>query len=490
MLSRCSFNFELRGFGFCPAPTPSLDIFFLATVKDLMKIILALLLLTLLPTSLVAQSKLTVESRPVVFNRVTVIDMTGAPLKPNMTVIVFGNRISAIGKTGKVRLPRNAQMIDASGKFLIPGLWDMHFHSENYKDGRKILPVLVANGITGVRDMASPLEDVLRLRKEVDAGDFVGSRMTVAGPILQGPLPFQMSLLRSIKNEREAKQVVADLKKSGVDFLKVGDALPRDLYFVLAAEAKRQGVSFVGHLPVGVNAAEASNAGQRSIEHFGSVRFHGMLLACSTREGELSQAVKNLLEAAKKGDESADTKLFRAELIKPLLDSFSDEKAAALFARFARNYTWQTPTLIALRSVWSSKRKELSEEDNRYADRIWQKYLEMVKAMRREGVMILAGADLPLENTVSPLHEELSLLVQAGLTPMEALQSATHNPARFLKLKSFGTVERGKVADLVLLDANPLDDIANTKEISAVVAGGRYLSKEKLQEMLRGIEPR
>jgi imidazolonepropionase-like amidohydrolase len=114
----------------------------------------------------------------------------------------------------------------------------------------------------------------------------------------------------------------------------------------------------------------------------------------------------------------------------------------------------------------------------------------MVKTMRRAGVMILAGADLPLENTVSPLHEELSLLVQAGLTPMEALQSATRNPAKFLGLNSSGTVERGKVADLVLLDANPLDDIANTKEISAVVAGGRYLSKEKLQEMLRGNEQR
>ncbi len=178
---------------------------------------------------------------------------------------------------------------------------------------------------------------------------------------------------------------------------------------------------------------------------------------------------------AKKGEESADLKLFRAELIKPLLDSFSDEKAMALFIHFAKNYTWQTPTLVALRSEWSSKRKELSVEDDRYAERSWQKYLEMVNAMRRAGVMILAGTDLPSENSVSPLHEELSLLVQAGLTPMEALQSATRNPAKFLGLKSFGTVERGKVADLVLLDANPLENISNTRRVAAVMLRGEMV---------------
>jgi len=446
------------------------------TYMNIVRRLSALLLaLSLSSTALFAQQRRGSRPQPLVFTHATVIDATGAPAQPDMTVVITGDRITSLGRFGKVRIPRGARVVNATGKFLIPGLWDMHFHSGNYKDGRKTLPVLVANGITGVRDMASPLEDVLRLRKEIDAGDFVGSRMAVAGPILQGPLPFQMSLLRSINNEREAKQVVADLKKSGVDFLKVGDALPRDLYFVLATGAKRQGISFVGHLPVSVSAAEASNAGQRSIEHFGSVRFHGVLLACSTREGELSQAVKGLLEAAKKGDESADTKLFRAELIKPLLDSFSDEKAAALFAQFAKNYTWQTPTLVALRSVWSSKRKELRGEDDRYADRIWQKYLEMVNAMSRAGVMILAGTDLPSEKSVSPLHEELSLLVQAGLTPMEALQSATRNPAKFLGLNSFGTVERGKVADLVLLDANPLENISNTRRVAAVMLRGEMV---------------
>lgn len=454
-----------------------------------MRKLLALLLILALPAMLGAQANSVTQSQPLVFTRAIVIDMTGAPAKPDMTVVIDGGRISALGKSGKIRIPQGAQVIDAAGKFLIPGLWDMHVHSGNYQDGRKNLPLLVANGITGVRDMASPLEDVLRLRKEAGAGDFISPRMIVAGPILQGPLPFQMPLLRSVGDAGEVKETVSYLKKSGVDFIKIGDSLPRDLFFVLAAETKRQNISFVGHLPVGVSAVEASNAGQRSIEHFGSARFHGILLACSTREAELSKDVEDLLEAAKKGDETADAKLFRTELTKPLLDTFSDKKAASLFALFAKNHTWQVPTLVALRDVWNAKRKELSEEDKRYGDRVWQKYLAMVNAMQRKGVTLLAGTDLPLDNGASPLHEELLLLVQAGLTPMAALQAATRNPAKFMgKLDTLGTIEKGKIADLVLLDASPLEHISNTRRINAVVISGRLISKSEIQRMLTSVK--
>jgi imidazolonepropionase-like amidohydrolase len=453
-----------------------------------MRKLLVLLIILILPGVLAAQTNPAARLQPLAFTHVTVIDMTGAPAKPDMTLVINGGRISALGKFGKARIPKGAQVINAAGMFLIPGLWDMHIHSGSYQDGRKNLPVFVANGITGVRDMASPLEDILRLRKEADAGDFLSPRMIVAGPILQGPLPFQMPLLRSVSSESEVKEAVSYLKKSGVDFIKIGDSLPRGLYFVLAAETKRQGISFVGHLPVGVGAAEASDAGQRSIEHFGSARFHGVLLACSTRQAELSKYVEELLEAAKRGDESADTKLFRTELTKSLLDTFSDEKAASLFSAFARNHTWQVPTLVALRDVWSSKRKELGEEDRRYVDRVWQKYLEMINAMRRKGVTFLAGTDLPLSDRFSRLHEELSLLVQAGLTPMEALQTATSNPAKFMgKSDSLGTIGKGKIADLVLLDASPLENIGNTRKINAVVIGGRLISKAEIQRMLTNV---
>lgn len=454
-----------------------------------MREILALLILILLPTSLVAQSKLTAESQPVVFNRVTVIDMTGAPPKPNMTVVVVGNHISAIGKTGKVRLPKNAQIIDASGKFLIPGLWDMHIHSGGYENGRKSFPLLIANGITGVRDMGTPLEEILRLRRDVNEQKLLAPRMMIAGHLLQGSLPFNNSIFVSVNNEGEARQAVINLKRNGVDFVKVHDAVPRNIYLAIAAEAKRQKLPLAGHVPPFISAVEASNSRQQSIEHLGG-RFYGVLLACSNREAELSERIKliidDLLKAFSEKREPDDSAIVRADFTKPLFESFNEQKAKLVFSTFRRNKTWQVPTLVAqpLREA-INERNDLSEDDRLYAKKLIQKQFDVVAAMQRAGVKIMAGTDLPLDKP--KLHEELALLVEAGLTPMQALQTATGNPAKYLNMwDSLGTIEKGKLADLVLLDANPLDNIANTKKIAAVVVGGRYLAKEKLQEMLRG----
>jgi len=456
-----------------------------------MREILVLLLLILLPTSLVAQFKPTVESRPIVFNRVTVIDMTGAPPKPNMTVVLVGNRIIALGKIGKVRLPKKAQIIDASGKYLIPGLWDMHIHSGGYENGRKYFPRLVANGITGVRDMGTPLEEILRLRENVNEGKFLAPRMIIAGPLLQGPLPFQNPIFISVNNEVEASQAVINLKNHGVDFIKIHDAVPRNIYLAIAAEAKRQGLPFAGHVPPFISAIEASNAGQRSIEHLGG-RFYGVLLACSTREAKLTESIKliinDFLKAFAEKREPDDSAIFRANFTKPLLESFSEQKAMLVFSTFRKNKTWQVSTLIAqpLREA-INERKDLSENDIIYAKKLIQKQLDVVAAMQRAGVKIMAGTDLPLDKP--KLHEELALLVEAGLTPMQALQTATSNPAKYLNmLDSLGTIEKGKLADLILLEANPLENINNTQRISAVVVNGRYLPKEVLQKMLAKVE--
>ncbi|HLM01655.1 MAG TPA: amidohydrolase family protein, partial [Pyrinomonadaceae bacterium] len=446
-----------------------------------------------LPTSLVAQFQPAAETRPIVFNRVTVVDMTGAPPKPNMTVIVVGSRISAVGKTGKVSLPENARIIDASGKFLIPGLWDMHIHSGGYENGRKYFPGLVANGITGVRDMGTPLEEILRLRKEANHGKFLAPRMIIAGHLLQGPLPFKNPVFLSVNNKAEASQAVINLKKNGVNFIKIHDAVPRDIYFAIAAEAKRQGLPLAGHVPPFVSAAETSNAEQQSIEHLGG-RFHGVLLACSSRETELSERIKltinDMLKAFSEKREPDDSAIFRAGFTKLLFESFSERKAMQIFLAFRKNKTSQVPTLVAqpLRAA-VNERKDLSKEDIFYAGKLMQKQFEIVAAMQRAGVKIMAGTDSPLDKP--KLHEELALLVEAGLTPMQALQTATSNPAKFLGLeKLLGTIEKGKEADFVLLDANPLDNIANTKRISGVVFGGRYFSKDKLEEMLRNAEVR
>jgi hypothetical protein len=448
--------------------------------------ILTTLVLWLSSALILGQAQPTQKSKPLVFTHATVIDATGAPPKSDMSIVIIAGRIITLGNTGRVRVPAEAQIIDATGKFLIPGLWDMHIHSGGYENGKKFFPRLIANGITGIRDMGSPLDEILRLRKEVNEGEIIGPHMIIAGPIVQGPLPFRMPLLISVNNEAEARQTVSSLKGRGVDFIKVQDALPRELYFAISAEAKRQRIPFAGHVPPSVSAAEASNAGQRSIEHLGG-RFYGVLLGCSDREAELTskvrEIVRNVMKALNEKREPDDTDIFRAGLTKPLFESFNDRKAAALFSLFLRNRTWQVPTLAAqpLREL-ISERRDLNEDDIRYGKRLLQKQYDLVKTMQRAGVKIMAGTDLPPDR--SRLHEELSLLVEAGLTPMEALQSATRNPAEFLgRFDSLGTIERGKIADLILLDANPLEDIRNIQKLNAVVFGGKLIPKSSLEAM-------
>jgi hypothetical protein len=447
---------------------------------------LTILFLFLLSALLFGQAKPTPKFKPLVFTHATVIDVMGAPAKPDLSIVIVDGRIITLGKTGKVRVPVDAEIIDATGKFLIPGLWDMHIHSGGYENGKKYFPRLTANGITGVRDMGSPLDEILRLRREVEAGEIIGPHMIIAGPIVQGPLPFRMPLFISVNNKGEARQTVISLKERGVNFIKVQDALPRDLYFAIADEAKRQRIPFAGHVPPSITAAEASNAGQQSIEHLGG-RFYGVLLSCSDRESELTvkvrEIVNNVMKSLNEGRDPDDSGIFRASLTKPLLESFNDRKAATLFSMFLRNQTWQVPTLVAqpLRAAINEGRA-LGEDDIRYGKKLLQKQLDLVRAMQRAGVKIMAGTDFPPER--SRLYEELSLLVEAGLTPMEALQSATRNPAAFLgRLDSLGTIERGKIADLVLLDANPLEDISNVQKINAVVLGGKLIPKSSLEAM-------
>lgn len=448
----------------------------------------ALLLILLLPPLILGQPQPASKSKPIVFTHATVIDATGAPAQPEMSIVVADGRIVALGRTGKLRIPRGAQVINATGKFLIPGLWDMHIHAGGYENGKKHFPNLIAHGITGVRDMGTPLDEILQLRQEVDEGKILGPRLVIAGPLVQGPLPFKMPVFISVNNEAEAKQAVTSLKERGVDFIKVQDALPRDLYLAVAAEAKRQRIPFAGHAPPFISALEASSAGQRSIEHLGG-RFYGVLLACSDREAELTERVRaivnGVMKALNEQKEPDDSGIFRARLTKPLVESFSGQKAAALFSTFLKNQTWQVPTLVAqpLRQA-INERKDLSEEDVRFGKKLLQQQLDLVRAMQRAGVKIMAGTDFPPER--SRLHEELALLVEAGLTPTEALQCATRNPAVFLgRLDSLGTIERGKIADLVLLDANPLDDISNIRKINAVVFGGKLIPQSSLETMRR-----
>jgi imidazolonepropionase-like amidohydrolase len=448
------------------------------------------------------------ESRPavLVFTHVTVIDMTGAPPKKDMTVVVSGDRIKEIGSTRSLRVPRGAQVINATGQFLIPGLWDMHVH---FTETERTFPMFVANGVLGVRNTGGKPEDLFRWREEVATGRLLGPRIVACGPIIDGLDKVAVGPAVSVGTPAEGREMIQKLKGQGADFIKVYDQLSRDTYFAIIDEAKKLGLPVVGHVPIAITTIEASDAGQRSIEHLGSI-----LQGSSSVEAELRAWPKAQI---KNQDYSAIPRTIAARDSR-MLDTYDESKARNIFAHLVKNQTWQVPTLVTKRSlvfaddivkvkderlkyVPQSLQRRWSPEENfllryrtpefiTYSKRLFQKELQLVGAMHRAGVPFMTGTDLsgPYVFAGFSLHDELALLVAAGFTPMEALQAATRNPAIYLgELSSSGTVERGKLADLVLLDANPLLDIHNTKRIAGVVVRGRYLTKQQLQQMLANV---
>ncbi|HEX5718308.1 MAG TPA: amidohydrolase family protein [Thermoanaerobaculia bacterium] len=434
-------------------------------------------------------------SPALVLKGVTVIDMTGAAPRPGMTVIVRDGRIESVGEG---TAPQGAQIVNARGKFLIPGLWDMHVHL--WASPERLFPLFLANGVTGVRDMASPPGQIFRLREQAKTG--LGPRIVACGPQVDGPGQAPEHAI-PVANAEEARQAVQSLKKMGADCVKPHDRVPRDAYLALVEEAKRAGLPVMGHVPNEVTLAEASDGGQRSIEHLG-----GIFDACSSAGAEIDR-----MKSAPPPKSPAEFPQRIATRGTLALDTYSPELCGQLFERFVRNGTWQVPTLATtygrtfiddlskrddprLRYIPKDQREGWKPENDFFArfrtpdyvawqKRYWDEALKLVGAMHRAGVPILAGTDLSLAYVYPgfSLHDELAFLVEAGLPPLEALKAATINPARFLGLES-GTIEPGKTADLVLLDADPLADIRNTRRISGVVVNGRWLGPEELKEML------
>src|ERR1700683_2024270 len=223
---------------------------------------------------------------------VTVIDTTGAPPQSDMTVIVKDQRIVELGKSDAVHAPAGARLVDGSGKYLIPGLWDMHVHEVFGdwlpRDEKVVLPLFVANGITGVRDMGGDLDVLKEWRAATAAGKLLRPRLIIAGPVLAGPVP-RFPSSAPVANAADGRKVVDDLKARGVDFIKIQSLIPRDGYFAAADESKKLGIVFVGHVPDAVRASEASNAGQKSIENF-----TGIFEGCTAIEDQLIKGPKGL----------------------------------------------------------------------------------------------------------------------------------------------------------------------------------------------------
>ena len=433
-----------------------------------------------------------------VLNNVTVVDVRTGKLQPDQTVVLERNRIYSVGPSKSAKYPRNADSVNCKGGYLIPGLWDMHVHlafGDWFPDAKDIsLPLFIANGVTSVRDMGSDLDVVEDWRNEIEAGRMIGPRIFTSGPMLDGPKPrFPSSI--AIATPEDGRRAVDNLKERGADFIKLQSLIPREAVPAIAEEAKKQELAFEGHVPDAMRASEMSEAGMKSFEHLIGI-FEGS-----------SPAEEDFLKGGKTEGK--------------FLATFDEARAASLAALLARNHTWQCPTLVWERggnlldvsdysadtrvkyvpAPWKSKTwKRFTDEitqgygsdDLATRKKFVEKELELVRMLHKAGVEFLAGTDTPAGVHIFPgfsLHEELQRFVAAGFTPLEALQTATLNPARFFGMQEqLGTIEEGKLADLVLLSANPLEDISNTQKVAGVFVNGRYFYHAEIEKMLTGVE--
>jgi imidazolonepropionase-like amidohydrolase len=465
------------------------------------------------------------QSHRVAIRGVTVVDVRDGSLYPEHTVLVGGNRIAAVGPVQGVAVPDDAEIVEAAGGYLIPGLWDMHVHSvANVAVDRSIasvaaqdwhFPLFLAHGVTAVRNMSDGTADLtLKLTKSVRRrlaeGDLRGPpRFLTAGPSVDGDPPLASNPV-VVRTAAEARAAVEQLASNGADLVKVYENLSREAYFAILEEARRKRIPVDGHVPFRVTPEEAANAGQRTVEHPDA-----LAAGCSNAtEAERKRFAGVLANYSSLPESEKFLAMFRH--FRALYDSRDPAACASAIEAYRRIGVAVTADLVAyhhvvhaeqilsdagrmrlvppeIRRNWEARLgSEAFREFQSILRPIPPLELKNVRLFNEAGVLLLAGTDVgvPFQVPGISLHVELERLVEAGLTPLKALQTATLNPARVLKMTdSLGTIERGKLADLVLLDADPLEGIRNTQKIRAVVANGRLYRRADLDQLLAGPRP-
>ncbi|MFD8496634.1 amidohydrolase family protein [Amycolatopsis sp. NPDC059657] len=407
--------------------------------------------------------------KPLLVTEVDVLDPVTGSVTTRQDILITEGRVARVGAA--LRVP-DAEVLPGAGLVALPGLWDMHVHTFD----ESTLPKFLARGVTGIRHMGgAPVHAEWRAR--LRGGDWLAPRMVFASPILDGPRPSRPGSL-ALATAEDAEAAVVRCVADGAEFLKVYSGLPADAYAAIAAS----GFPFAGHVPFEVPIETAAVSGQRSVEHL-----DGLALGTSSREAEIRSGLSTL-------DPSDPAAMFAefGRLNHLAATTHDPARLAALCQVFLEHGTWHVPTLAvlhakatagtpefplapylpdiepALRPAWARVGSWQAGEGEQ---EVFEHSLRLVGELHRAGVPLLAGTDTFVPG--HSLHDELGLLVRAGLTPLEALRAATVAPARFLGVEDrFGAIAPGMTADLVLLQANPLDDIANTRTVRAVILGG------------------
>lgn len=415
---------------------------------------------------------------------VTVIDVENGGHLDDRTVVVNGNRIATVGPATQVAVPAGTRVVDGRGRFLIPGLWDMHVHSlellgVDYSYGMEPYKLYVAEGVTGVRDMGSSFIQFFVGKNRIESQQLVAPRIVASGPLLEGGDPplIRAIISKYVPTPESGRLAVDTLAEAGLDFIKIHNGLSRETYLAIAEEAKRRDIVFAGHVPDDVSVTEASDLGQRSIEHLAP------LTAICTDP-------KALDAAASEPDQFIPIK---------------QERCRAALEHLARNGTWLGPTLISSFPMTEAAHGAELEAEQRYieperrarcsppparerpgARARYEFNLRVVQMAREAGVRMLPATDTTTCRVPGfATLRELELFVEAGLSPLDSLRTATVNVAAYFnRSDSLGSIARGKLADMVLLDGDPLVDISNIRRIAAVVADGRLFEGAERQQLL------
>ncbi|MCB2066645.1 MAG: amidohydrolase family protein [Erythrobacter sp.] len=447
---------------------------------------------------LVAAAQASAQVRAIV--DVTVIDVEDGTERAHQTVVLDGETIHGVGPAEDVRLTPDVERIDGAGRFLIPGLWDMHVHAHRAGRWAWHYPLYRAFGVVGVRDAGTHLGSALAWRQRA-AADPMAPHVVWGSPIIDGAPQFN-SFGLSAEDEEAGRQLVRLMQQLGFDFVKVYDRLTPDAYRGIADEAMRVGIPVEGHVPLALSPADAVLAHQRLIDHLTLV-----LEACVPGALDMVHA-----ERAAHPEEVDSLALLMDPRLVARLPEYDRPYCDAQFRAFAEHDVWQVPTLVqmygffhaddpavtadprsdtvppAVLAQWHGLASEEDPVDLANGRAVLAAQMAMIRPMQDAGVGLLAGTDASTEAWVFPgsgLHDELALLVQAGLTPAEALRTATLNPLVYQSREPAGRVIAvGEPADLVLLDADPLAAIGNSRAIAAVFARGLYHDRAALDALV------
>ena len=404
----------------------------------------------------------------------TLIDGTGRAPVPEAVVVIEDGRITAAGPRSQVKVPKGARVLDASGGYLMPGLWDMHAHFEQVEWG----PVYLAAGVTTVRDVGNEFEFITAVRDAIKTGRGLGPRMLLAGVVDgRGPISLGVNLADT---PEEGRAIVRRYHDAGFEQMKIYSSLKPDVLRAVAAEAHSLGMTVTGHIPEGMNAFEGVEAGMDQINHA------QYLPPVMIKDYKVSRGATPPALDPNSAEARAAIQFFKSHgtVVDPTLAIFewSLHPADVPFAQIEPGAAKLPPELVG-----PINNTGVPPQAAAWARALFDEFAACVTALHRAGVPIVAGTDQVVPG--HSVHRELELYVEAGFTPLEAIQAATIVPARVMKLdKELGTIEPGKLADLVVLDANPLEDIHNTRRVRKVISGGRVFDAAPLWQSV-GFKP-